>query len=389
MRIEYNPRKFLLLVPLPMLRQYFDGRGVLGELAWDDLKEREKDYELVYAAWQAVPTRVREAIGADFLNVAGLATKQGVQVIIEEGKFHDKDLVAELAALPSHTEKALYTLLQYPRVFRVASQLNYADNLTRYWHRRHDLPKKPPDISTEARVTLRKAVSEYYVENQGRGHYQDFDLRRHGPVHYFIVYLSDYPDAFAGFDDEGKMRRQPQTPAFDVVFRYDESRGHLDLYAEGPKQLRRDLEELFAKTVLSEDLSLQAPPGVAFYLDHLKNPSFSFLAEPADGIFNVTIRTMQLSVPDKSTGRVTFELMPYADGGNIHQLIEDALNKNNWRLEDLRVDQVKLKVTFLHGKPRPKTVTFNISPTSCPLKDHVAEHAIIKRHLKQWEIERE
>ena len=28
MRIEYNPRKFLLLVPLPMLRQYFDGRGV-------------------------------------------------------------------------------------------------------------------------------------------------------------------------------------------------------------------------------------------------------------------------------------------------------------------------------------------------------------------------
>jgi hypothetical protein len=61
---------------------------------------------------------------------------------------------------------------------------------------------------------------------------------------------------------------------------------------------------------------------------------------------------MQLSVPDKSTGRVTLELLPYVDGVNIHELIEDALNKNNWRLEDLRVDQVKLKVTFLHGKPR-------------------------------------
>ena len=67
MRIEYNPRKFLLLVPLPLLRQYFDSRGALAEMAWDDLKENEKGYETVYAAWQALPTRAREAIGADFL----------------------------------------------------------------------------------------------------------------------------------------------------------------------------------------------------------------------------------------------------------------------------------------------------------------------------------
>ena len=156
MRIEYNPRKFLLLVPLPMLRQYFDGRGVLGEVAWDDLKE--EDYEIVYAAWQALSARAREAIGADFLNVAGLATKQGIQVIIEEGKFHNRDLVAELAALPSHSEKAFHTLLQYPRVFRVASQLNYADNLTRYWHRRHDLPKKPPNYKRRGMAGAVSAV---------------------------------------------------------------------------------------------------------------------------------------------------------------------------------------------------------------------------------------
>ena len=140
MKIEYNPRKFLILVPLPMLRQYFDSRGVLVDLPWDDLTE--KDHERVYADWQALPQQKRDTIGADFLDVAGLATKQGVQVIIEEGKFHSKDLVAELAALPSHSEKAFHTLLEYPRVFRVASQFNYADNLTRYWHPRHDLPKK-------------------------------------------------------------------------------------------------------------------------------------------------------------------------------------------------------------------------------------------------------
>ena len=98
---------------------------------------------------------------------------------------------------------------------------------------------------------------------------------------------------------------------------------------------------------------------------------------------------MQLSVPDKDTGRITFELIPYSNGGNIHDLIEDALNQVNWQLADLRVDQVKMKVTFLHGKPRAKTVTFNISPQSCPLKEHVAEHATIRRCLKKWKIERE
>jgi hypothetical protein len=298
-------------------------------------------------------------------------------------------LVAELSALPSHTEKVFHTLLQYPRVFQVASQLNYADNLTRYWHRRRDLPKKPPNITPEARMALRQAVSAFYVENQGRGHCHDFDLRRHGSVHYFIVYLSDYPDTFAGFDEAGKMRRRPQTPAFDVVFRYDESLGHLELYAEGPKQLRRDLERIFASTALAEELSMQSPPGVAFHLDHLKDPSFSFPTEAGAGIFNVTIRTMQVSAPQKHTGRVTLELLPYSNGASIHELIEDALNKNNWRLDDLRVEQVKLKVTFVHGKPRPKTVSFNLSPNSCPLKDQVAEHAIIKQHLKPWGIERE
>jgi hypothetical protein len=204
-----------------------------------------------------------------------------------------------------------------------------------------------------------------------------------------MVYLSDYPDTFVGYNDDGALDRHPQTPAFDVVFRYDESCGHLDLYAEGPQQLRRDLEGIFGRTALSEDLALEPPPGAPFHLDHLKDPTFEFATEPADGIFNVQLRTMQLSVPDKKSGRITFELLPYSNGGNIHDLIADALNQVTWQLDDLRVDLVRIKVTFLHGKPRAKTVTFNISPYSCPLKDHVPEHVTIRRCLKKWQIESE
>jgi hypothetical protein len=109
---------------------------------------------------------------------------------------------------------------------------------TSYWHPRHDLPAKPPNLSLDARAALKKAVSDNYVQNQGRGQYSDLDVHlRHDTVHYFMMYLSDYPDTFVGYNDDGALDRHPQTPAFDVVFRYDESCGHLDLYAEGPQQL--------------------------------------------------------------------------------------------------------------------------------------------------------
>jgi len=388
MRIEYNPRKFLLLIPLAMLREYFERQDVVDDLAWNNLTDQGR--ESLYAAWQSLPQRSRDAISIDFQNVAGLATKRGIQTIIEESKFHGLDLLPELVELPSHSEKAFHVLLRHPRVFRVASQFNYADNLARYWHRRHDLPKKPPNLRLEARAALKNAVSDHYVENQGRGQYSDLDVYlRYDTVHYFMVYLSDYPDTFVGYSDEGTLDRRPQTPAFDVVLRYDESCGHLDLYAEGPKQLRRDLEGIFGRTALSEELSPDPPPGVAFQLDRLKDPKFEFVTEPSDGIFNVQLRAIQFSLPQKETGRITFELLPYAGSGNVHELIARALNQVSWQLDDLRVDQVKIKVTFLQGTSRPKTVTFNISPNSCNLKEHVTEHATIKRYLRRWEIERE
>ena len=106
---------------MAMLRQYFEKRGFLGGLDWDGLQDG--DHETVYAAWQELPQRSRDSVGVDFQNVAGLATNQGVQIIIEEGNFQGTDLVPELVDHPSHSEKAFHVLLNHPRVFRVASQL--------------------------------------------------------------------------------------------------------------------------------------------------------------------------------------------------------------------------------------------------------------------------
>jgi len=131
-------------------------------------------------------------------------------------------------------------------------------------------------------------------------------------------------------------------------FRYDEKAAATSIYNAGkgsPSQFAAvTWRGLFSRKNRSRRRSLfckSAQPGVAFYLDHLKEPFF--LASsliPADGnLFSVTDPYNASSrCPIRSTGRVTFELMPYADGGQTsHQLIGGRpLNKNNWRLEDLR-----------------------------------------------------
>ena len=81
---------------MAMLRQYFEKRGFLGGLDWNGLQDG--DHETVYAAWQELPQRSRDSVGVDFQNVAGLATKQGVQIVIEEGKFHGVDKIKDLRA---------------------------------------------------------------------------------------------------------------------------------------------------------------------------------------------------------------------------------------------------------------------------------------------------
>jgi hypothetical protein len=39
MKLEYNPRNFLRIVSIELLRQYFDANNTLQDLAWSELEE--------------------------------------------------------------------------------------------------------------------------------------------------------------------------------------------------------------------------------------------------------------------------------------------------------------------------------------------------------------
>lgn len=388
---DYAPRQFLRHVQTTLLREYFAGRGTPNGLNWDGLNG---DVEPIYEAWQGMPEHVAKEVERDFRRVHAMGTSDGTRAIVDEGHFHGMELIGELDALDGHPNKALWTLLRHPRVFDVAELLHRADLLNgRFWRKRKDIPKKDPDVTPEALKALAESVAAYFRERQGRGSpCQAETYLRGARYYYFFVYPKDYTDTFVGYDDAGRFERRPVSPAFEVIYVYDSEDAAIELYVHGDKNDVRALQELFARTILHEELGEEAPDAVPYDLSGLKARDFSFPTDPADGIIEVRVSALKLSLVGSPKKRITFEASDAHDGKDaVYDLMRTALDERRLPLSmvDVRSAVVKMVFDNANGRGRAtRTLTFRVSyPDSCNLKDSPDE-LLAKKYLKAWKIER-
>lgn len=388
---EYAPKLFLRQAQNELLREYFSARGNLTGLDWDNIEETS--IEPVYEAWQALTEQVQEEIERDFRDIHELATEDGTRTLVEEGHFHGIDLVVELDDRDGFLNKVFWVFLRHPRIFEVAAILDRADHLNqRSWRKRKDMPKKTPDASENALGELAGTVSSYFREKQGRGRHCHVDpYLRGGRYHYFFVYPQDYTDTFIGYTDDGSFERRPQNPAFEVIYVYDPLDGTLDLYVQGDKNIKRDLQELFARTILHEDIGEENSKSTPYELNGLKRRDFAFPTDPADRITEVRVKELRLSIIGSPRQNITFKVDPKGPKEEIYDLIDRALYARQLPTSMLNVSSAVIQMRFGNtgGNGRDtRTVTFRVSfPDSCNLKDK-PEHMVAKRYLKKWGIER-
>lgn len=381
MKLEYNPRNFLRLVPAPLLQEYFDWRQLLTAYDWDSFS-----VDSLYDAWMALPAKERQAISVDFQNAFALASKHGIKTILDAGRSKGMDLLPTIGKGRASVDKVFRVLLDQPEVFRIATHFVWADNLKRYWYRRHDLPQVPPTLSPEAREELRLAISSRYMKDEGRGEFCDVEVYPRGDAHYFMVYLADHPSAVVCFESSNQLKRSLQQRAFDVVFRFEGASGSLELYAEGSGELRQGLAEMFVRCILRQEVTLDTAPRPVFALELLKDPGFGFKIEPSDGIKSMRVRSIRLGADGSDGGRITFTAPPRSKEYRLHRFIDRGLNATNYPLKDLKVEHVTIQAQMLQGNPRPASFTFNLtSNNSCNLKD-TPEHNKIRECLKRSEI---
>jgi hypothetical protein len=382
---HYSPKHFLRQIPKPLLRTFFDRRGELHDIQWAEVGEM--DVDPIFEAWQDLPEANRNDVERWFRAVAELATAEGLQTLIEEGQFHGVDLTVCLGQLKGLHEKVFWVYLNHERIFFSAGRLNRADHLNgRYWRRRTDLPAKKPDVSHPTRELVAQAISKYYRDHQGRGEHCKVEVYlRRDKIHYYFAYPADYADTVIIYNDEGGLERQLQKAAFEVIFAYNESTGTLDVFVQGDKKLRRDMEEIFARLVLKESLPENEPERQPYELNGLRHRDFDFPTDPEDGIQEVRVKALRLSIVGPGFGRITFESDARRKRGDIYDLMEKSLNHARMNAEAINVTRAVIDVVFATGA-RQKTVNFFIThPDTCSLKDS-PEHLKLKEYLRRWGI---
>ncbi len=387
---HYSPKTFLRHTSNALLRECFVSKGALTAVHWDGLAEHAIDG--VYDNWQELPEDDRIAFERCFEDTDELANEQGIKALIEEGQFHGLDLAPVLEGIDGNHNKVMWVALHHPRVFEVAGVINRAHTLPqRYWRRRGGMPLAQPDVSPEAIASFAQDIGAYYRQNQGRGHRCTVDAYlRVNRVHYFFAYPDDYADTYLGHDEEGHFIRRPQKPAFELVFIFDPIDGTLDLFAQGGREVQEELQTIFCRGMLGHELPPEIPNRHPYELNGLKSRHFDFSTAPEDGIEQVQVRKLRLSVLGGLKRRITLEADPDAGPGDVYDMMRDYLNGHNLPDTLVNVTQATLSLKFVSTGGRQKTLAFDVSfPNSSNLKSKREELRIVaEKYLKRWGIDR-
>jgi hypothetical protein len=387
---QYSPKTFLRQVPNYLLREFFARRGLLGDIPWE--LQEETQVGSIYDAWQALPDSERAEVDRVFQDVHAMACEAGVRALVEEGRFHTVDLAAALDRHEGFYHKAMWAYLRHERIFNVAALFNSADSLSGgSWVRHRAMPRKLPDVSEKATRGLADALSEYYRENQGRGHRCTVETYlRAGRQHYFFAYPDDYADTYIGHDAKGEFVKRPQKKAFEVVFVYDPGEGTLELYARGDRGVKARLLYIFCSEILGENPPPEQPGDHPYELNGLLSREFAFPTDPQDGIEEVRILKMRLSLGN-GRRRIILEADPQGDPHDLYDMMIEYLTETCLAHGAVNVTQAEFRFCFFdRSGERPKPSRFSITfPNNSNLKSLPEERRLLaEKYLKRWGIDR-
>lgn len=385
---QFNPKTVLRQISNDLLREFFDRQEHPLPVAWDKITNTQ--IEDVFHAWQALPDGPRRQIEVVLHDIYNLATEEGVRVLIEEGQYRNLYTAEDLEDMDSRFDKAMWVYLNHHEIWDAVVMFARADNLSsgRSWTRRGDLPVVEPGTSAEHIAKLKEALSAFYRERQGRGHHKWVEhFERGGNQDYYFVYLSDYAETHINFDNAGQFQRTSDRRAFEIVFAYDRDAGTLDMFAKGGKKVVEPLQRIFGRVILGVNLPPPDPNAHPYALDHLMDRGFGFPTDPEDGIAEVTLRRMRISIVGNRRRRILLE--PDAEAGReaIYDMLERDLNRQNLPRSILHVTKVTIQMSF-NGDRNDHPLMFDVVyPSSCNLKSKREEYRLIgEKYLERWNI---
>ncbi|MCD6216383.1 hypothetical protein J7L05_00810 [bacterium] len=383
---QYSIKSFLRSAPNSLVIQYLERLGIDAKEVKNNKNLSESKIEPLFETIEK-NENLRVRMDADFRNIEKLATEGGIKVIVEEAIIQNTGITEVLSDMKGHHEAVLWTFLNHPKVFAVASRFYGADNLpNRSWRKIKYLPDAPSATDKNSRDRLTQAIAAYYKSAEGRGKACKVEHYKRDDRLYWFCYVQDYAGTSIEFDDKGEFRRRTLKPAFEVIFVHHPIEKSLDTYVVGYKKTVQNLQKIWALSILNEQIEPTLEKEEVYNLTGLRNRNYPMLLEPGGEVEDVRIRKLKLEFTVPGSKRLTLEADVRSNEHAVYDLFDDLLEDD---MKDLvQVKQVGFQFKFRSdGRRGQNTLSFVVSnPNSISLK-YDPKHLIARDYLKRWGID--
>lgn len=387
---HFDLRKQLKLHDKVLLRRLFAEHGQLRDFPWEDVAPHNVDP--LVERWEKIDEPTRRQLQVVLQDVNELADPSGQKILTEHLEWRFPETLDHFRQWPSLLDKALWAYLEVRPVFDEAAIFARAVALRngQFANRWNHLPQRTVHVTSEHLVALENEIRSFYWRTELRGemcrihHYSHPDGSE-----IFYAYLLDWPDKRLVFDAEGNLTPREEAYTFSNVFLFDSSAGALELIAKGGLKVHYALRRAFCKTILGVEVDDEEPLRPSYQLDHLLDPSFTFVTEPEDRIAAVRLRRIRL-VPMVSVPAVEYiepKLLETASHGEVMGALYRLLDAMGLDRTQVSVAQVSIQLVFLgDGSRKGKSMTFRVScPASCDLKSKPDDVRVVgERCMKRW-----
>lgn len=384
----FNPKRVLRQLSGAMLTRFFQTSGHNIRIDGDQITPGK--IRGMFATLDQYMPGAYDQLHLMLRDVDELATEIGFQALMEVGGLKGKPLPDYLDENASQHDRVLAVLLEHAELRRPALLLTRADEVAtgRSWARRNNLHTIAPAVDSESIRELERVLSAYFRLTQGRGQTCVIEhLTRGEALDYFFVFISNYPNAHLLFGQDGHLERRVETPAFEIVFAFDHVAGVLEMYAAGGRPVVAALQEIFSQVMLGEQLRPEDPNKQCYVLDHLMDRTFGFPTDPQDGVVEVAVRKLKLSVVGDRRRFIVLDPGKTTDRATIYDMVEQDLDRSRLHRSMLHVARATIQMTrSVAGEE--ETFAFDVaSPNRCNLKSQREEfRAIGEKYLRRWNI---
>jgi len=383
----FNLHGFLRSAPKELLQAYCARRGILQGFEWGVGKKVHAE-RIVEALRSAGDVMFSRAV-AEFHVIWELHGQGFTRGVLNEASHHSDHTAYETLSKLTHLGKAFWTTLERPAWVSNAKILSDVDKLPPgAWIKRGGLPQRAGWVDQSTVEQLQDSLIEFFSKTEHRGFNCKIDCLQRGDEEIFFTYAEDHPDVDLFWLD-GQLEPQVLNPSFKLIFKHKDVQRMLEIYIEGNRNVVPDLQQIFARTVIGDEITREASADERIYdLDHLLEPRFQFQHSDDLGIADIRVTKMRFHLDGEPWRRFTAE----ADNFKKRDALDDFITALTNRLPKSRValDQVCINVLFhkREGDRKAPSRTFYIThPNSIRLKmDDLGEK--ITEMLVQSGIER-